>query len=81
MPALTVALHLSSLNEPGHHAIQVIRLDFQLLGELRNGDSRPRANELEGLVGTSVTAATTARATGTAACRRRGGGRAAATTV
>lgn len=55
MPALTVTLHLTLLNEPRHDAVQVVRLDAHRLGQVGNRDARPRAHELESLIGTSVT--------------------------
>ncbi len=67
MPALAVALDLTVGHQLGHHAVQVVRLDLQLLGDLGDGDPGLAANQLEGLIGPGVTSAATARSAGTAA--------------
>src|SRR5436190_11754772 len=74
MPALAVAFDLPVRDELGHHAVQVIRLDLERLGDLRNRDPRLLAHELERLVRPGAVAAAASRTAGTttAAPARRG---------
>src|SRR5690242_8717181 len=67
MPPLTVACDLTILHQLGHHAVEVVRLDLQRLGDLGNGDPGSGAHQLQGLSGTSVARTAAARATDTAA--------------
>src|ERR1700727_286814 len=78
MPALTFPLHLTIGEQARHHPVQVVWLDTHLLRDLRDGDARRAAHELQRLVGTrtATTAATSpagaATRTATGGCRRRG---------
>ncbi len=74
MPALSVPADLTLRHELGHHPVQVVRLDLQLLRDLRDRDPGPVANELERLVGARTAAAATARPTGPAGGAGRTGG-------
>jgi hypothetical protein len=60
MPALSVALDRAILDELRHHAIQVVRLDLQTLGDLGDRDPRLSAHEVEclGRPGVATTPAT-----------------------
>src|SRR5947207_4949088 len=62
MRALPLAGHLADRDEPRHHPVEVIRLNLQVLRDLRNGDARLLANELERLRGTRATVPPPARA-------------------
>ena len=46
MPALSVALDRAIIDELRHHAIQVVRLDLQTLGDLGDRDPRLSADEV-----------------------------------
>src|SRR5581483_10030283 len=62
MPSLTLALDLPVLHQLGHDPVEVIRLDLERLGDLRDGDTRAGAHQLQRLGGAGVTAAAPARA-------------------
>ena len=75
-PALTVALDLAFLLQLGQHAIEVIRFDPHLLGDLRDRDPGRALHELERLVGARGAAAAatrTPRPTGGGGRRRSAG--------
>ena len=71
-PALTIARDEAFTDEPWHHAIQVVRLDLQCLGNLRDRDPGLLADQLECLVLPGAAAAASARAAWTARRRRTG---------
>src|SRR5437763_12760242 len=81
MPPLAVALDLTLLHQLGHHPVQVIRLDFHRLGDLRDRDPGLTPNELQCLVGASVPATPTAPAPACTSCRGGGGSSGAAATA
>jgi hypothetical protein len=80
MPSLAVTPDLAILDQLGHDAVKVIRLDLELLGDLWNRDPRFLLDERERLVGACVTTPAATRATGTAttvattSCGRGSGG-------
>src|SRR5262245_2646235 len=83
MPAAPLLAHQPVLLQRREHAIEVVLLDADRLGDLGDGDPRARANELERLLGTRTAAARTAAPPGAltrrapraaAAARRRGRG-------
>src|SRR3954447_8094008 len=63
MPALAIPLDLAVLHQLGHDAVQVVRLDLQLLGDLGNGDPRTRAHQVQGLGGTRIAGTPATRST------------------
>src|SRR5579875_315130 len=64
MPALAVALYLPVFDELGHHAVQVVGLDLQRLGDLRDRDAGLVAHQLERLVGPCIATSAAAGASG-----------------
>src|SRR6185295_10497673 len=48
--------HFAVLDEAGHHAVDVVRLDLQLRRDLRRGDARLCLDRLEGVIGPGAAA-------------------------
>src|SRR6478752_4737843 len=67
MPAAALLAHQPVLLQRRQHAIEVVLLNVHRLGDFRNGDAGPGADELERLLGARAAAARTSATPGAAA--------------